>query len=166
MTAAGFAPPPGAALKVEAALTLEIDGRAASITGSGQRLVMHLDAPGHTVHTVQGLASSWAVGQLATGLRAAGLRLDIEAAHGRLLSLGAGVDSALGRLGTGSRAVSAGSPRALVYLGAQLLRRTAAERRKASVAGLGAGVLLAAAVSAVTRKWSAGKRPIGKELGD
>ena len=153
-------PPAGPALDVQAALSLEIDGQAASITGSGGRLVLHLDSPGHTLHAARGFTSSSAVGAVASGLRAAGLRLDVEGAHGRLLSLGAGVDSVLGRLGTGSRAVSTGSPRAVTYLAAQVLRR-AAGRRSAAVAGLMGGLLVAAAVgSAIGRRRSRADMPV------
>lgn len=155
MTSSGFRPPAGPALDVQAALSLEIDGRAASITGSGDRLVLHLNSPGHTLHAARGFTSSAAVRAVANTLRLAGLRLDVEGAHGRLLSLGAGVDSVLGRVSTGSRAVSAGSPRAIAYLAAQLLRRTAGRRRSAAVAGFTGGVFVAAAlVRALSRRVS------------
>lgn len=160
MTSSGsrfaFGPGDGRSLDIQAELTLDIDGRAASITGAGDRLVMHLDSPGHTLHAVQGLTSSAAVGALASGLRAAGLRLDVEGVHGRLLSLGAGVDSVLGRLSTGSRAVAAGSPRALTYLGIQVLRRTF--DRRGTAVGVTAGALGVAAV-----RWTVNRRRSGSD---
>lgn len=160
MTSSGFelGPPAGPAFDVQAALSLEIDGRAASITGSGNRLVLHLDSPGHTLHAARSFTSSAVVGTVANMLRAAGLRLDVVGAHGQLLSLGAGVDSVLGRLGTGSRAVSAGSPRAVTYLAVQLLQRATGRRRAAAVAGLTGAVLVAAALaSAMNNRLSRGR---------
>lgn len=152
MTSFGFGPAGGPALEVQAELALDIDGRAASIIGSGDRLVMHLDSPGHALYAMRGLTSSATVGALATALRATGLRLDVEGAHGRLLSLGAGVDSVLGRWGTGSRAVSTGSPRALAYLSAQVLRRAVGRRYIASAAGVALAVLVATTLRSVVRR--------------
>jgi hypothetical protein len=54
-----------------------------------------------------------ALGRLASGLRDAGVRLEVRGPRGVLVALGDGVRSAAGRVTTGSAALRPGGPRAL-----------------------------------------------------
>lgn len=138
-------------LAVAADLQLEVDGTAATLTGDGDHLVLRSDSPAALWDAISGAAlpagigrvdGPRAVGLVGDALRESGLRLDVDGPHGTLARLGAGVDSRLGRVSTGSRAVQPGSPSALAPLVWHRLRQDV--RLQA-----GAGALALAAAGAV-----------------
>ncbi len=142
-------------LDVVADLTVDLDGVPATLTGGGGgRLVLASADPGAlwAALTRAGLPAgagrvdaARALGRFADGLREAGVRLEVRGPRGELAVLGAGVDSAAGRLGTGSSALRPGGPG---VLGRLLL----ADLRRRPLARAGAAALLAVAVAVVARR--------------
>jgi hypothetical protein len=129
--------PPGVRLSVRADVQIAVDGASATLTGDGQRLVFATDEPGIILDSLIGAAlpvgidsldGPGAVGRLAEALRAASVNLDFRGPRGTIASLGAGVDSTLGRVLTGSRSLSPGAPAAVTPLVWQLVRRQPAAR--------------------------------------
>jgi len=113
------------ALRVEADLAIEVDGRSAHLRGDGSTLVLTSAHPeslwavaGRTaLPTGVGVASGpRAIALVADRLAAAGLRLEVMGPQGRVVRLGDGVQSVLGRVTTGSSAVGPGRPRALAVV--------------------------------------------------
>ncbi len=105
---------------VRADLVLQTDGLTARLTGDGDRLTVTASDPwalwraaaalpwpvGPTVARGPGV-----LGDLGRALADHGLHVDVTGPRGRVAELGAGVDSPLGRLLTGSAAVRPGSAR-------------------------------------------------------
>ncbi len=130
-------------LNVEADLNLSLGASSARLTGSGQRLVLELDSPLDAFASVPSGSSFRLVSAVAEGLAQAGLRVDVVSERGALISMGAGVRSRLGGLGT-SRAVAFGSPAALVALAWPAAVRVVA-RHRVVAAGAGLGVAMSGA---------------------
>jgi hypothetical protein len=134
-------------LNVEADLTISLSGSAARLTGSGQRLVLHLDSPWDAFASVPDGSSLRTVNAVAQGLDRAGLRVDVVSDQGTLVSMGAGVRTGKGR----ARPLAFGSPTALLALARPGVIRVVARHRSA------AGVALAAAVTTVAA-WALRRR--------
>lgn len=146
-------------LEVVADLTLDVDGVPAVLIGSGDHLVLDAADPGALWSAVTRAAlpagvgrvdAARALGRLADGLREAGVRLDVRGPRGALVTLGAGVESATGRLSTGSSALRPGGVRTLGPLVLADLR----DRRTVRIAALAAAGLTVAGltISAVLRR--------------
>ena len=112
-------------IQVEADLTFEIDGTPARLTSEGDLLVLSSAYPERVWASVTSAAlpagigrldGVRAVGQVASELAAAGLRLEVAGPRGELAYLGKGVRSRLGRVVTGSAAVAPGTPSAVAVL--------------------------------------------------
>ena len=132
------------ALRVEADLAIEVDGRSATLRGNGNTLVLTSAHPeavwaaavGAALPAGVGVASGpRAIALVADQLAAAGLRLEVTGPQGRVVRLGDGVRSTLGRIATGSSAVGPGRPGAV----AVVLWR--GQRRLVAAAGLVASAL-------------------------
>jgi len=107
---------------VFADLRLETDGHRVHLVGDGQSLVVHTSDPRRLLHdvrrmslpaTVTGLVGRTALGRTADGLREVGIRVDVRGPDGVLVRLGAGPESRLGQVVTGSSAVEFGKIRDL-----------------------------------------------------
>jgi len=137
-------------IRVEADLTIDVDGTPARLASDGDRLVLSSAHPERVWAAVLSAAlpagigvmdGPRAVGRVASELAAAGLRLEVTGPRGNVAQLGAGVQSRLGRMVTGSVAVAPGAPSAVaVLVWSRLPRRGIAI----------AAVALSAAVAAVT----------------
>jgi hypothetical protein len=140
-------------LHVTADLRLDLDGVPATLTGDGDRLVLETGDPRALWSTITkaGLpagvgrvSAARAVGRLASGLRDAGVSVEIRGPRGPLVSLGDGVRSVAGRVTTGSDALRPGGPGALGPLVLSSLRRPAVL--------VGALAALAGAVAVAVRR--------------
>lgn len=140
-------------LDVTADLTIDVDGVPAQLTGSGSRLVL---TSSHPEQLLDAAAASMlpvgvgeingprAVGRVADLMREAGVRLEVRGPQGAVATLGDDVRSAVGRVLTGSDAVSVGRPGAL----AALVWRG---RRREVLIGAGGATVLLLAVRALRR---------------
>lgn len=123
-------------IRVQADLTIEVDGTLATLASDGDRLVLSSAHPERVWAAVVSAAlpagngtldGPRAVGRVATELAAAGLRLEVSGPRGKVAHLGDGVKSRLGRVVTGSAAVAPGAPGAVaVLLWSRLPRRAVA----------------------------------------
>ena len=148
MTAAS--PGRGISVSVQADLRMDLDGTSATLTGDGDRLMLATERPvalwdilvSAPLPVGGGSVGGPArVGRVAEALREAGVNLDLRGPRGTVASLGAGVDSALGRVLVGSGALGPGAPAAVAPLVWQAVRRGPAARVAAlalatSVAGI------------------------------
>jgi hypothetical protein len=112
-------------MRVEADLTIDIDGTPARLASDGDRLILSSAHPERIwaaavsaalpagIGTLDGPR---AVGRMARELAAAGLRLEVTGPRGTVAHLGDGVRSRLGRAVTGSAAVAPGTPSAVAVL--------------------------------------------------
>ena len=122
-------------LRLEGELSFTVDGPQGSTTGTAHAdgTVLHVRAedPVAAWDALAGAAPSAAegVGTLADQLAAEGLSVEVTGPAGRLATVGAGADSALGRAVTGSRHVAPGSPTALRPLVLSQVRQGVRRRR-------------------------------------
>ena len=125
-------------LRVEADLVIEIARTVVTLTGSGRQLRLDVLSPSavwaglprSALPATSGrFATVRGIGRLADVLQLSGLELAVYGPSGELLRLGGGKPSRLGRLLTGSAAVTAGRPRVLSQLAWNLLRGRFARRR-------------------------------------
>ncbi len=136
-------------LRLEGELSFTVDGPLGSTTGTAHAdgTVLHVRAqdPVAAWDAVAGAAPSGAgaLGTLADQLAAEGLSVEVTGPAGRLATVGAGADSALGRAVTGSRHVQPGSPTALRPLVVSKLRQ-GVRRRRSVLLALAAVAVLAA----------------------
>lgn len=97
---------------VEANLRFDVDGISASLTGSGQRLVFRTDEPRQLVQALVGTLGAKngrrTLGRVSDALGAHGLELRVVGPQGVVARIGAGADSLLGQMVTGSRQVQIG----------------------------------------------------------
>lgn len=150
---------PSHAVVVEADLRLELDGHAATLTGSGTDLTLHCAEPAALLGQlsfaalpsgVDRIDGPRSLGRAADGLYRAGLRLSVTGPDGAVLVLGRDQDSRLGRLATGSRRARFGSTRTLrPVVAAEVIRRV---QRRPGRSVLGGLALLAAAVVTVRHR--------------
>jgi hypothetical protein len=139
-------------LRLEGALSFTVDGPQGSTTGTAHAdgTVLHVRAedPVAAWEGVAGVApsASAGLGALADQLAAEGLSVEVSGPAGRLATVGAGADSALGRAVTGSRHVQPGGATALRPLVLSQLRQVARRRRSLLLA------LAALTVLAVRRR--------------
>ena len=105
-------------LEVRASLQVEVDGLAASVCGDGDDIVVECADPARFLREVTSAAlpssvgridGPLAVGRLADGLHATGVRLSVTGPRGTVIALGKCEASVLGKLLTGSRHVRLGS---------------------------------------------------------
>ena len=100
-------------LHLSGAVAFTVDGpggsTAGTVEGEGAVLRVQADDP---VAAWSG-QDTGALGRVAEALHAQGLSVEVTGPGGRLATVGAGADSALGRLLTGSRRVAPGRPAAL-----------------------------------------------------
>ena len=134
-------------LRLEGTVTFTVDGPRGSTTGAargdGPVLRVSTEDPVATWDAVAGAApGASALGVLADALSAQGLAVEVSGPHGVLATVGAGADSPLGRVVTGSRHVQPGRPAALRPLVVSQLR-SGVRRRRPLLLALAAGVLLA-----------------------
>lgn len=129
--------PTSAALSVTADLDIDIDGHSARLEGDGQRLVLRSDHPELLWSSVLNAAlpdqignvsGPRSIGRAASEVAAAGMHIDVEGPHGTVVSIGAGEDSRLGRLITGSAAVQPKSVRSLLPFARVLVNRVLRRR--------------------------------------
>ena len=136
-------------LRMEGELSFTVDGPQGSTTGTAHAdgTVLHVRAedPLAAWDAVAGAAPSAAggLGILADQLAAEGLSVQVTGPRGRLATVGAGADSALGRAVTGSRHVQPGSPGALRPLVLSQVRRGVRRRRSLLLAIAAVAVLVA-----------------------
>lgn len=142
------------ALQVEGTVSFTVDGPGGQSTGTvvGSGGLVRIDA--------QDPVAVWdaALGSVSTGpevlstvadlISSEGLLVEVHGPDGLLASVGAGVDSVLGRVLTGSRRVRLGRPAAVRPLAVAELRR----RPALLAAPLGALVLIVGAVVALRRR--------------
>lgn len=100
------------------------------------------------------LATPDSLDRLATQLADGGVTVEVSGPAGRVATVGAGVDSTLGRFAAGSRRVELGGPRAVVPLARVQARRLLGERRRTLLAALAA--LTGAGALALARRRAAG----------
>ena len=142
-------------LDVIADLTLQVTGSSgdlqASISGDGDRVTVTTDDPLALLGALRGAvlppgvpapASRQVLREVADRLDRAGLAVDVDGGSGRLLTIGHGVDSALGRVFAGERRVGPGDRGALL----RLARGSLSTRR------LGLAVVTLGAVAAIVRR--------------
>lgn len=111
-------------LRVDADLSLEVDGSPVRLTGSGQLLELVAERPrdlrtamARSPFAGSALRPGGPLRMVADGLADAGLTVRVSDVGGATLAtVGAGVDSSVGRLVTGSRAFRPGSASAVVPL--------------------------------------------------
>lgn len=127
-------------IAVEADLTLSLDGSKARLTGSGQRLLLHVDSPAGLIGPMPGRSPLRAALAMADILRNAGLRVDVATDQGTLVSVGAGVRSPTSIL-RGLPPVTAGSPVALAAVGLAAVKPVVRRRWKPVVAVTTAGLV-------------------------
>lgn len=99
------------------------------------------------------LATPESLDRLATRLADGGVTVEVSGPDGRVATVGAGVNSRLGRFAAGSRRVELGGRRAVVPLARVQARRLLLRRRRALVTALAA--LIAAGVVGVARRRAA-----------
>ena len=139
-------------LRLEGELSFTVDGPRGSTTGTahgdGSVLRVRAEDPVAAWDAVSGAAPSAAGGlrELADQLAAEGLSVEVTGPAGRLATVGAGADSALGRAVTGSRHVQPGRPSAMRPLVLSQVRQGVLRRRSLLVA------LAAVAVLATRRR--------------
>lgn len=147
--------PPTRSVRVESDLAIELDGVSAHLHAHGDHLVLSTAQPHRlwqlarqtSLPDVMGsVATPRSIGKLADSLADAGLLLEITGPHGSVASLGRGVDSRLGRLGTGSAAVRPGGLSAVVAATGQR------PGRRASLLLAGCSILMAAFVTRWRRR--------------
>ena len=138
-------------VSVQADLTIDLDGTAATLTGDGDRFVLATEKPGALVNSLTGVTlpagvgsvpGPVGVGRIAEALREAGVNLVVRGPRGTVASLGAGVDSALGRALVGSGALRPGAPAAVGPLVWQAVRRRPAARVAGLALAIAAGFVL------------------------
>ena len=127
-------------IAVEADLTLSLDGSTARLTGSGQRLLLHVDSPAGLVNPMPGRSPLRAAFAMADILRNAGLRVDVATDQGRLVSVGAGVRSPTSML-RALPPVAAGSPIALATVGLAAVKPIVLKRWKPALVAATAGLV-------------------------
>ena len=132
-------------LHVDADLRFEVDGGAVAgtVTGSGDRLVIETSDAEKTWDAALGspATGSSLLDPFARLLHDSGLTLEVTGPDGTVATVGAGVDSRLGRLTTGSRHVRLGEARAVAPLARSRVRD--AGRDNAPALGVvGAGAVL------------------------
>lgn len=111
-------------LSVDADLTLEVDGSPLRLTGSGPLLELVAERPRDLRSAVANsrfvgptLRPGAPLGVVVRGLADAGLTVRVrDGAGATLATIGAGVDSRVGQVVSGSRALRLGSPSVLVPL--------------------------------------------------
>ncbi len=139
-------------LSLDGTVAFTVDGPGGStggtLVGDGPVLRVAADDPVVAWDALVGAAPRGprALAELADALHSGGMTVEVSGPRGRLATVGAGADSALGGLVTGSRRVSPGSPAALRPLALAQLRRTARTRRGVLV------VLAAVAVVLLRRR--------------
>ena len=135
-------------VSIRADLRMDLDGASATLTGDGDRLVLATERPGALWDTlasapvpigVRPASGSAGVGRVAEALRAAGLNLDVRGPRGTVATLGAGVDSVLGRVLAGSSALRPGAPAAVAPLLWHAVRQWPAARIAAIALAIAAG---------------------------
>jgi hypothetical protein len=135
-------------LRLEGELSFTVDGPQGSTSGTARAdgTVLHVRAedPVAAWDVVAGAAPAAAggLGVLADHLAAEGLSVEVTGPAGRLATVGAGADSALGHAVTGSRHVAPGTPTALRPLVVSQLRQ-GTRRRSPLLLALTAVVVLA-----------------------
>ena len=140
--------PPGR-LRLEGAVDLTVDGprgrTSGRARGDGAVLRIWTDDAAAAWDAVAEAApgGASALGHLADALHQQGLAVEVSGPQGVLATVGAGADSVVGRVATGSRHVRPGRPAALRPLVVAQLR-SGARRRGPLLAALTAVVLLAA----------------------
>ena len=138
--------------EVTGSLSFTVEGpagtTAGTVEGDGSVVRVHADDPVAAWDAAVGSVSTGtaAVSEVAQLLHDEGLALEVSGPAGRVATLGAGVESPLGRLLAGSRHVRLGSPGAVRPLAVATARRTArstvrAHGREALLGGLGAALL-------------------------
>ena len=122
-------------LRLEGSVSFTVDGprgpSAGTARGDGPVLRVRADDPGAAWEGVRSAVPGGAsIGQLADLLDGEGLSLEVSGPDGVLTTLGAGADSALGRVVTGSRRVQLGGLVAVRPLVGPELRRLLRTRRR------------------------------------
>ena len=141
-------------LSLQGGLTFTVDGPAGStsgeIVGDGPVLRVRAEDPVAAWEASVGSVSAGPAGLriVADQLAAEGLSVEVSGPDGPLATVGAGVDSTVGRLVTGSRRVKLGRPAALRPLAVAQVKRSVPSARTFALA-LGA---LAAAFAALRRR--------------
>ncbi|SCX55583.1 hypothetical protein SAMN03159343_3322 [Klenkia marina] len=144
-------------LVVRADLEVVVGAVTARLTGDGSDLVLAATDPLALWRAVVG--TPWpagatlrpgraAVGRLGTDLARHGLHLDVTGPQGRVVELGAGVSSPVGRALTGSPAVRPGTPRTV----AATVAATSGAGRRPALRVCWAAAALAAVLWAVRRR--------------
>ncbi len=144
------------ATRVQGSLTFSVAGpggqTAGTVEGRGPRVVVHAEDP----------VAAWdaALGSVSTGpavldtvgrlLSEEGVTVEVTGPRGTVATLGAGIDTRLGKVLAGSRYVRLGSPSAVRPLAVAEARRRAGEARTALVGGI--VLLVLAAVVARRRR--------------
>ena len=151
-------------LIIHSDLTFSVDGPGGTSSGrieaAGSRLTVHASDPVAAMDGAfgaQGLTSNMPAA-IADFLAERGLTVDVVGPRGTVVTLGAGVQSGVGALVSGSRHVRLGSPRGVGPLVLARLTPTAPVRRRL---WLGAATLAAAAAAAagVRRRGRSGRTP-------
>lgn len=146
-------PPRVRPLRIDADLHLQIDGRTATLTGTGQRLELTTDTPEAIWAAVTGAAlpAGWGrvngprgVGRFADRLSGHGLAMTITGPGGPIVHLGEGAASWLGRAITGSSAVQPGTVRSFAPLVWSSARQSWTWRLAALTAGVGIAIIAVA----------------------
>jgi hypothetical protein len=99
-------------LQVEGRVDIDVAGIPATLTGSGEALMLRTQGPAAVMDGL-GLAGG-RLHVLAAALAEAGLRLVVAGPRGPVATVGAGVSSPVGRLLAGSARVRLGAPAALL----------------------------------------------------
>ena len=138
------------ALGFEGDLTFSVDGPGGASAGTvrGQGRTLHVSASDPVAAWDAALGASTtgpaALARVARLLHDEGAVLEVTGPSGRVASVGAGIDSPLGRLLAGSRHVRLGRPAAVRPLAVAQARRTLATPRARAGLALAVGLLLAA----------------------
>ena len=136
-------------LRLEGELAFSVDGPGGATTGTargdGALLSVRADDPVVAWDALAGAAprGTRALAALADHLAEQGLSVRVTGPAGRLATVGAAADSAVGRAVTGSRRVQPGSPRALRPLLLAQVRARARRSRSVLLGVVGAGALAA-----------------------
>lgn len=143
-------------LSVQGGLSFTVDGPGGStsgeIVGDGPVLRVRAEDAVAAWDASVGSVSAGPAGLrvIADQLAAEGLSIEVSGPDGLLATVGAGVDSSIGRLVTGSRRVKLGRPAALRPLAVAQARRSAPAARTLAL-GAGALALLAAVLRRLAR---------------
>ena len=138
-------------VSVRADLMMDLDGASVTLTGDGDRLVLATERPLALWETlartplpvgVGSVSGPAGAGRVADALRDAGVNLDVRGPRGTVASLGAGVDSALGRVLAGSSALRPGGLAAVAPLMWHAVRHHPAAR----IAGLALATIVGVVV--------------------